>query len=134
MKIKIGDKAVLKKIITEDMVNDYVELLGDSNYVHTNELKAKESIFGSRVAHGMLVAGLISTVIGTEMPGEGAIYLEQNVKFLKPVYLGDCVTVSVEVSEIINSEKGIIKLITIIQNQKQQVTHEGYAVVKCEKI
>lgn len=78
----------------------------------------------------MLVGGLISTVLGTKLPGEGAIYLEQNLQFKNPVYFGETVTAIVTVSEIINADKGIYKLKTVIKNENNIVTHDGYAIVK----
>lgn len=128
--ILLGESAYFSKTITEFDVYGFAGIVGDFNTVHINQLEAGKSVFGRRVAHGMLVGSLISTVLGTKLPGEGTIYLEQNLKFKRPVYFGDTVTAKVTVSEIINSEKGIYKLDTIITNQFEKVTHEGYAIIK----
>lgn len=130
MNIEIGQTASLSKIISEADVYNYADLVGDYNGVHINKQVAEKSIFKQRVAHGMLVAGLISTVLGTKLPGDGTVYLEQNLKFLKPVYFGDTCRVTVTVTEIINAEKGIFKLDTEIRNQNDEIVTSGYAVVK----
>lgn len=128
--LEIGQSASFSKTITESDVYGFAGITGDFNSVHVNQEKAEKSIFGKRVAHGMLVGSLISTVLGTKLPGEGTIYLEQDLKFKRPVYYGDTVTAEVTVSEIINEDKGVYRLDTVITNQMGQTTHEGYAVVK----
>lgn len=129
-KMFIGQSANISKTISESDVYSFAGITGDFNGVHVNEIIARKSIFGKRVAHGMLVGSLISAVLGTKLPGEGTIYLEQNLQFLKPVYFGDTVTATVTVSEILNEEKGIYKLETVIENQDGHMTHRGYAIVK----
>lgn len=129
-RITVGESASFSKTITESDVYGFAGITGDFNSVHVNQIEAQKSIFGDRVAHGMLVGSLISTVLGTKLPGEGTIYLEQNLKFRKPVFFGDTVTATATVSEIMNEEKGIYKLETIVTDQDGQITHEGYAVVK----
>ena len=118
------------KTITEGDVNLFAGITGDFNPLHINEEEAKKTVFKSRIAHGMLTGSLISTVIGTKMPGPGTIYLEQNLKFIKPVYINDTVTAIVKVTDIINVEKGIYRLETIIMNSKGEIVTEGYAIVK----
>lgn len=128
--IKVGDKASLAKTISESDVYLFAGLVGDFNSAHINIEEAKKGIFGKRIAHGMLVGGLISGILGTKLPGEGTIYLEQNLKFIKPVYIGDTVTAYAEVEKIINGEKGIYSLKTYVKNQNDEVVIDGYAVVK----
>lgn len=134
MIIQIGQKASISKTISESDVYCFAGLVGDFNSAHLNQVFAEKNIFGNRVAHGMLVGSLISAVLGTKLPGEGTIYLEQNLKFKKPVYFGDTVTATVTVDEIINSDKGIYKLNTIVENQKNEVVIDGYAVVMFNEI
>lgn len=129
-KLNIGARASFSKTISESDVYGFAGIVGDFNPVHIDSVYAEKSLFGKRVAHGMLVGGLISTVLGTKLPGTGTIYLEQSLKFKKPVFLGDTVTAIVEIAEILNEEKGIYKLETLIKNQNDEITHEGYAVVK----
>lgn len=129
-KLEIGQSSSFSKTISESDVYGFAGIVGDFNPIHINAEAAKNCIFGQRVAHGMLVGSLISTVLGTKLPGEGTIYLEQQLNFRNPVYFGDTVTTIVTVNEIINPDKGIYKLDTKIVNQNDDITHEGYAVVK----
>lgn len=128
--LEIGQCESISKTITEKDVLEFAYITGDCNPIHVNEEEASKSIFGKRVAHGMLVGSLVSAVLGMKLPGKGTIYLEQVFKFLKPVFLEDTVTVIVTVDDIINREKGIYKLSTIVKNQNDEITHDGYAVVK----
>lgn len=129
MKLKIGQFADFTKTVSESDVYNFAGIVGDFNSAHVNEVEAEKGIFGRRIAHGMLVGSLISTVLGTKLPGNGTIYLEQNLKFKKPVYFGDTVTAFVEVIEIINEEKGVYKLNTFVKNQENEVVTDGYAIV-----
>lgn len=127
--LELNQEASFSKTITEADVYSYAGITGDFNEVHVNRVAASKTQFGQPIAHGMLVAGLISTVLGTKLPGAGTIYMEQDVKFLKPVFYGDTVTATVIVSEIINEQKGIYRLNTEITNQNDELVVDGYAVV-----
>lgn len=129
----VGDYAEVSKTISESDIVLFAGLSGDFNPVHVNCVEAKKSIFGKQIAHGFLVGGLISNCIGMKLPGNGTIYLEQDMKFKKPVYIGDTITARVEVSEIINEEKKVIKLKTVVTNQNEEIVIDGYAVVKAPK-
>ena len=126
--IKVGDTASFSKTITEYDVYGFAGITGDFNPVHINNEKAKESIFGERIAHGMLSASLISTVLGTHLPGEGTVYLGQDIKFKLPVKFGDTLTAKVEVLEK-NDDKRIIKLLTQVHNQDGKIVVDGVATV-----
>lgn len=126
----LQQKASFSKTISESDVYLFAGLTGDFNPVHINDVLAQKSIFGERIVHGMLVAGFISAVIGMKLPGEGTVYLEQSIKFLKPVKIGDTVTATVGITEVLNEEKGILKLSTKIENQKNEKVIDGYAIVK----
>ena len=130
MILEVGMKDSESKTITESDVNTFAELSGDLNPIHIDREKAEQSIFGKRIAHGILVSGLISNVIGTKLPGEGTIYLEQNLKFERPVYIGDTCTAEVTIAEVLKKEKGIYKLDTYVKNQTNLTVISGYAVVK----
>lgn len=130
MKIKVGDSASFGKTLTESDINLYAGLTGDFNSIHINERDAAKGFFGGRIAHGMLPAGLISTVLGTKLPGDGAIYLSQNLNFLRPVMAGDTITAICKVVEILNEEKGIYKFETKCVNQNDQDVITGEAVIK----
>lgn len=126
----IGEKASFEKTISESDVYNYAGITGDMNPIHISKINAESTMFKERIAHGLLVGGFISTVIGMYLPGPGAIYMEQNFKFTYPVKIGDTVRAIVEVEDIINREKGIIKLLTTVINQDNKIVIEGYAVVK----
>lgn len=125
----IGMEAKITKTISESDVYLFAGITGDFNPVHVNEAAAQKSIFGKRVVHGILLTGLFSAAIGMKLPGHGAVYMEQDTKFLKPVYIGDTITAVVKIIEIINTKKRIIKLSTIAVRDQEKIA-DGYAVVK----
>ncbi len=98
--LKIGMSAEYEKRIGEAEVVKFAELTGDTNPVHLDEEFAKGTMFKTRIAHGMLSASLISTILGTQLPGTGVIYLSQNLRFRAPVKLGDSVVASVTITEL----------------------------------
>jgi 3-hydroxybutyryl-CoA dehydratase len=127
--IKIGDAASFAKTITEADIVHYAGITGDFNPIHVDAEYAKQSVFRERVAHGMLVAGFISAVLGTQLPGPNSIYLEQDLKFRAPVKIGDTVTAAVTVTEKRDDRK-IITLKTTVTNQRGKVVMDGSAVMK----
>jgi len=127
---KVGQRATFRKTVTELDVNICAGLMGDFNQIHINEEAVKDSVFGSRIAHGMLSVGFISGILGTKFPGEGRIYLGQTLQFLKPVYIGDIITAICQIIEILNLIKGIYKLRTVCKNQNNEIVVDGEAVVK----
>lgn len=124
----IGQKASLSKTFTEADVLAFAEASGDKNPIHLDEKYAKETRFGNRIAHGMLVAGLISAVLGMQLPGPGTIYLNQELKFKHPVYIGDTITAVIEVSSM-REGKPIVTLSTNCYNQQETLVIEGKAIV-----
>ena len=128
MDFKIGDTATLSKTITDDDIRRFADLIGDHNSVHLNDDFARNTRFGRRIAHGMLSASLISTCIGTKMPGNGAVYLSQTFKFVAPVYPGDTVTARVTITKI-REDKPIVTLETVCFNQHEEPVVKGEAVV-----
>ena len=126
----VGQSASMSKVITEEDIESYAKVSGDYNPIHMDEAAAEKSPFGGRIAHGMLSAGLISAVLGTKMPGEGTVYLGQNLKFLLPVRIGDEITATCEVIEVKNEEKGIYRLKTVCTNQNGEMVIDGEAVIK----
>jgi 3-hydroxybutyryl-CoA dehydratase len=99
--------AEYRKTLTEADVILFAGISGDNNPMHIDEEYAANTRFGGRIAHGMLSASLISTVIGTRLPGPGAIYMGQNLKFLKPVKIGDTVTALVTVLEVLQDKQRV---------------------------
>ncbi|HHW56187.1 MAG TPA: MaoC family dehydratase [Clostridia bacterium] len=130
--LKIGDKDYFEKTITETDVYLYAGITGDFNPAHINQVASEKTMFKGRIAHGMLTAGLISAVLGTKLPGPGTIYLGQELKFTKPVRIGDTIKAEVEVVEII-PEKNRVKFKTICTNQNNEVVLEGMATVLAPK-
>ena len=125
---KVGMKAHTSKTITETDVILFAGVSTDINPVHLDEEAAKKGIFGKRVAHGILVSGLISAVLGNKLPGPGSIYMGQELKFLAPVFIGDTITAEVEIVELI-PEKCRIKLNTTCYNQDGKVVIAGSALI-----
>lgn len=130
--IKVGDEASFAKTITEADVVNYAGLSGDFNPVHIDAEYAAQSMFKERISHGMLVAGLISAVLGTRLPGPNSIYLGQELKFTAPVKIGDTVTAVVTVTDK-RDDKRIITLRTTVSNHRGEVVVDGSAVVKKAK-
>lgn len=127
--INVGDEASLSRTITEAHIVSFAGITGDFNPVHVDAEYAQQSMFGERICHGMLMAGLISAVLGMQLPGPNAIYLGQDLKFTAPVKIGDTVTVTVTVTEK-RDDKRIIKLRTAVSNQKGELVVDGNAVAK----
>lgn len=126
----IGETAIFSKTISESDVYLFAGITGDFNPIHVDKVAAESSVFGERIVHGTLVAGLLSSVIGLKFPGPGTIYMQQDSRFLLPVKIGDTVTAKVTLSKIINEDKGILELLTEAFNQNQERVMEGKAVVK----
>ncbi len=122
-----------RRTVTDADLRLFAGTTGDTNPYHFDDTYAEKGRFGKRVAHGMLVTGYISTVLGTILPGAGTIYLEQNLKFKKPVFLGDTITAVVEVLDI-RKDKPIVTLRTDCINQDGITVVEGRAVVFVEYV
>ena len=127
--ILVGDKAELVHTITQSDINRFVELTGDDNKLHVDEDYASTTSFKKPVVHGMLGTSFISTVIGTKLPGDGALWYAQNLEFLQPVRVGDELRITAEVIKKIDRTK-IIELQTDIFNQHKQKVTTGTAKVK----
>lgn len=128
MQLTIGARAALSKTITERDVVAFAEISGDKNPMHLDAEYARQTRFGARIAHGAFTLGLISVVLGNQLPGNGTVYLSQSIKFLKPVFFDDTITATVEISAI-RTDKGIITLKTDCTNQRGEKIAEGEAVV-----
>ena len=129
--LEVGQSATYARTISEADIVLFAGVSGDDNPVHLNEIYAAESMFKGRIAHGMLTASYISTVIGTRLPGPGSIYLGQNLKFRAPVRAGDTVTATVTIKEI-DPAKRRLTLTTICTVGNTAVV-EGEAVVMLPK-
>jgi len=120
-KIGIGMMSRQEFIVSEERIRAFAELTGDMNPVHLDEEFAKTTQFGRRIAHGMLVASFISKVLGRDFPGEGTIYVSQKVRFRRPVFIGDTVTVEVEVTEKNDEKKRLILRTDVISEAGEKV-------------
>ena len=123
-----GQRATFTKTISEADVAGFAGITGDFNPLHVDAEFAGRSRFGGRIAHGILTAGLISTVIGMHLPGPGGIYLSQTLTFLKPVRIGDMITAAAEVLAY-DATRRRLRLRTTCVNQRDEIVLEGEAVV-----
>lgn len=130
--LSIGDTAEFTKTIAESDIYLFAGVTGDLNPAHINETYAQKTFFKTRIAHGMLLAGFISTVIGMKLPGPGAIYIRQELKFLAPARIGDTITARVEVTQM-QSEKNRITLRTTCTNQENTLILDGEATISPPK-
>lgn len=131
--IKIGDKAEVIHTITETDISKFVDLTGDDNKLHVDKDFAGRTEFKKPVVHGMLGASFISTLIGTKLPGDGALWFSQTLKFLKPVRVGDTINVLAEVISK-NDKTKVIELKTVIYNQNKQIVTSGISKIKVVEI
>ena len=105
--IEMGMTRYIRKIITDRDIEQFAEISTDHNPVHLDDDYARDTIFEGRIAHGMLTAGLISAVIGEQLPGHGTIYMSQNLKFLAPVRPGDLVHAEVRVVDMVIDKRRV---------------------------
>ena len=124
--MSLGQTASFAKTITEADILLFAAVSGDTNPVHINAEAAAASMFKERIAHGMLSASLISTVLGTKLPGAGTVYLGQNLKFKAPVRIGQTVTATVVITALDAARKRVTLSTTC--------TVEGKAVIEGEAI
>jgi 3-hydroxybutyryl-CoA dehydratase len=130
--LKVGDTAQFSKTIAESDIYLFAGITGDLNPAHVNEEYAKNTFFKTRIAHGMLLGGFISTVIGTLLPGPGTIYLSQDLNFRAPARIGDTITARIEVAQVF-LEENRIRLKTFCVNQNGTTVLDGEAIVSPPK-
>jgi len=126
--IAVGDSAQITRRVTDGDIAAFVDAVGDHNPVHADREYAATTAFREPIAPGIWTAGLVSAVIGTRLPGPGAIYISQDLKFLKPVKAGDSISARVEVLEV-SRERNRIRLRTVCTNQRAEDVLTGEAVV-----
>jgi 3-hydroxybutyryl-CoA dehydratase len=122
----VGEEAALSKTISDADIRAFAQISGDENPIHLDDEYARGTSFAGRIAHGILVSGLISAVLGTKLPGPGAIYLSQQLRFLAPVRPGDTVTARVKLTEW-DSARGRVTLLTEVVNQEDARVIAGEA-------
>ncbi|HKV34463.1 MAG TPA: MaoC family dehydratase [Pyrinomonadaceae bacterium] len=128
MRLNVGDTASRSKAITDEDVRTFAAISGDHNPIHVDDEFAAQTMFGKRIAHGMLSASLISAVLANDLPGYGSIYLGQTLKFKAPVFIGDEITARVTVTSV-REGKPIAKFETVCTNQRDEIVIEGEATV-----
>jgi 3-hydroxybutyryl-CoA dehydratase len=129
---KVGESARVAKTISESDVYLYAGITDDFNPAHVNESYAQGTFFKTRIAHGMLTAGLISNVLANQLPSPGTIYLRQELNFLAPVGIADTITAHAEIIEIM-ADKNRVRLKTECINQDGTQVIDGEAVVSPPK-
>ncbi len=110
MSVSVGDRAETTVTVTEERLEHFAEATGDRNPIHFDEAYAATTRFGGRIAHGLLVGGVISALLANELPGPGTVYLAQELSFKAPVRIGDDVRCEVEVTDV--GERGRVTLAT----------------------
>lgn len=126
--LQVGMTAESGKTVTETDIYLFAGITGDFNPAHVNEQMARQGLFKTRIAHGLLSAGFISAALANQLPGPGTIYLRQELNFLAPVRIGDTVTARVEVMEILK-DKNRVRLKTVCINQDGKEVISGEATV-----
>ena len=117
-----------EQVIDDKLVRAFAELSGDHNPIHLDDAVAAKSKFGQRIAHGAILFGIVSKVLGMDMPGVGTVYLSQTCAFKLPVFIGDKVKLEAKIIEIL--PKSIARISTIITKQTGEVVMDGVAEVK----
>ena len=126
--LNVGDSASFEKIITNEDVICFANVSGDNNPIHLDEEAGRNSIFGRRVVHGALINSLFSGILGTQLPGNGCIYLKQETKFTAPTYINDQVIARVEITDI-DKEKGRVTLKTEAVTSDGRLVATGFALI-----
>ncbi len=130
--LRPGDYAEIERHVEMEAIAEFIDAVGDFNPIHSDPAYAAATSFGEPIAPGVFTAGLISAVIGTQLPGPGAIYLSQSLKFMKPVKPGDTITARVEVLEVL-TERNRVRLGTVCRNQRDEDVLSGEAWVMPSK-
>ncbi len=127
-RLAVGQSAAMVRTVTDTDILLFAVATGDLNPVHLDQAFAERSSFGGRIAHGMLTAGFISATMATHLPGPGAIYLTQSMRFLRPVRIGDVISTHVTVLEL-DPAKRHVRLATVCRNHAGKVVLDGEAQV-----
>src|SRR5262245_30495153 len=127
--IREGQADALRVEITESLVDQFAALTGDRNALHMDDDYARATPWRRRVAHGMLGASFFSTLIGMRFPGEGALWLDQNLEFVRPVFIGDVLEVRGTVKQKVVAER-VLVLELLVTNQRSETVLSGTAKVR----
>ena len=129
--LEVGMFAEATMEITGERIDAFADIIGDHNPLHVDEEFAKQTMFGRRIAHGALSASLISAILGNDLPGPGAVFVELNLRFRRPAFIGDTVIARAEVAEI-NEKTGRIKMKCYCKVEGKQICR-GDAGVMVQK-
>lgn len=127
-KFEMGQSAKVKVQVTDAMIRGFAEISGDRNPVHLDDEFAKTTRFGRRIAHGMITGALISRALATELPGPGAIYLGQSLRFVAPVYVDEEIEIHLRITQV-KEEKGILTIETLARRLNGEPLATGEATV-----
>ena len=127
--LNIGDSVALKQTASEEYVVTMARLTEDTNPIHLDEEHAKGTIFGQRIAHGLFCDGMVSRILGTELPGLGTIYMQKNIQFRSPVFIGDEIETTLTITNLVD-EKHLIDLDFICAKADGTVVAKGDVRVK----
>lgn len=127
--LNIGDKGEITKVITKEDVEKFIEICGDVNPIHVDDEFAKNTPLERKIVHGILTSSLISTVVGTKVPGPGSVWIDQNLRFLLPVRINDTITAKSEIlSKIENRQQVLVR--TTCVNQAGEIVIDGVGLHK----
>ncbi len=126
--LAVGDSASRTKTFSDDDVRTFAEISGDNNPIHLDDEYAAGTQFGQRLVHGILTSGMISAVLGTQLPGPGSVYIQQTIKFRAPVFIGDTITATVTAKKI-RQDKPIATFETVCKKADGTVVIDGQAVL-----
>lgn len=124
----VGQKCTYHQLVDDKLVRGYADLTGDHNKIHVDDAFAKKTKFGQRIAHGGIMFGMISKVLGNQMPGLGTVFLSQLVEFLAPVFINDTVTLELTITALL--PKHVAKINCVMTKQTGEVVVHGVATVK----
>ncbi len=128
MEFSIGNEFSKKFIINEQIVNDFCHLTTDLNPIHLDEEYARNSLYGMRIVPGLLLSSFVGAVIGNDFPGKGTIYLSQNIRFVKPVYLNDTIVVKVKITTILPNNWLVLETTCLNQLDETVITGEAKVI------
>jgi 3-hydroxybutyryl-CoA dehydratase len=124
----VGDSFLYHQLVDDKLVRGYADITGDHNKIHVDDAFAKTTIFGQRIAHGGILFGMISKVLGDDMPGIGTIYLGQLINFHAPVFINDTVSLEVTITTLL--PKHVAEVTCVMKKQTGQIVVDGVATVK----
>jgi acyl dehydratase len=124
----VGQTCTYHQLVDDKLVRGYADITGDHNKIHVDDAFAKQTKFGQRIAHGGILFGMISKVLGGQMPGLGTVYLSQLVNFHAPVFINDTITLEATITAIL--PKNVAKITTILKKQTGEVVVDGVSTVK----